>query len=31
MKPVIVEVYTTKFCHGLPIEKMSCNESATFV
>ena len=31
MKPVsVVEVYTTKFCHSLSIEKMYCNESATF-
>ena len=27
MKPVsVVEVYTTKFCHSLSIEKMYCNE-----
>ena len=32
MKPVsVVEVYTTKCCHSLPIEKMYCNESTTFV
>ena len=32
MKPVsVVEVYTTMFCHSLPIEKMYCKESTTFV
>ena len=32
MKPVsVVEVYTTKFCHSLSIEKMYCNEATTFV
>ena len=29
MKPVsVVEVYTTKLCHSLSVEKMYCNESA---
>ena len=32
MTPVsVVEVYTDTFCHSLSIEKMYCNESATFV
>ena len=32
MKPVsVVEVYTTKVCNSLSVEKMYCNESATFV
>ena len=32
MNPVnVVEVYTTKFCHSLSIEKMYCNESTNFV
>ena len=32
MKPVsVVEVYTTKCCHSLSIEKMYCKESTTFV
>ena len=32
MKPIgVVEVYTTKFCHSLSVEKMYCNESTTFV
>ena len=32
MQPVsVAEVYTTKFCYNLSIEKMYCNESTTFV
>ena len=32
MKPVsVVEAYTTKLRHSLSIEKMYCNESASFV
>ena len=32
MKPVsVVEVYSTKVCQSLSIEKMYCNESTTFV
>ena len=31
MKPVSdVEVYTTKFCHSLSIEKMYCNDHFAF-